>query len=112
METAREIGSPDDVTMGFLLNGIKGVKVTEWPTIQFDNKRISIGDSGSLKWLKKQTSFLLNRNNHVIFINSKVAQSFPESVDPTRLYSIHCLIKPETFYCNKINDLNRDAGTG
>ena len=95
MKVAQELGVPDDVTMGFILNAMLGINLTQWDSMRHPYERLPSIEEGLLQ----QVSIVYNPHN-VVNINSSLAR-FSETADPTRFHSLHCLIKPDIFYCNQ-----------
>lgn len=100
---SRELGSNDDCTIGFVINYLLGVSLTQ--SMLF-NSHYHHEEQNALPsdQLKNQISLSYSKKDKVFVKIREPVRSFSTSDDPTRFYSIHCLVYPQTSYCERLKD--------
>ena len=86
---------PDDVTMGYVLEHLLRVPLT---TVEEFHSHLE--PLRFIRSLADQISFSYSRYKGEM--NTVDVNGFSESEDATRLLSLHCMLFPQTRYCNKI----------
>uniref|UniRef100_H2ZF15 Fringe-like glycosyltransferase domain-containing protein n=1 Tax=Ciona savignyi TaxID=51511 RepID=H2ZF15_CIOSA len=99
LETSRIIGRPDDITLGFIINGL--LKVTLTSTDLFHSHLETLAKIEPTT-LQKQAILSQKAPTNVLNISKNVTNTtvFNLEEDPSRFYSLHCIIHPESQLCN------------
>uniref|UniRef100_H2YD87 Fringe-like glycosyltransferase domain-containing protein n=1 Tax=Ciona savignyi TaxID=51511 RepID=H2YD87_CIOSA len=98
LETSRALGHADDCTIGFIITNLLNVNLTV--TNSFHSHMENLTDLDP-KTLKNQAVLSYRSPENTINIPSNLNNTnvFNKLVDPTRFYSLHCLIYPENPFC-------------
>lgn len=89
----------DDVIFGLLINHILKVDLTQSKLFNSHIHHKDIKSFNTPSKLKEQISLSYSPSVH-IFLDDKFF-GFTKNEDPTRFYSLHCLLYPTTNYCEK-----------
>ena len=95
------LGISDDCVVGFIINNLLGTPLTNCKLFNshYHSKYLMEIPSEDIT---KQIS--LSYSGEKIRVNlGTINSSFTPQQDPTRFFSVHCLIYPETPYCNNLS---------
>uniref|UniRef100_H2Z355 Fringe-like glycosyltransferase domain-containing protein n=1 Tax=Ciona savignyi TaxID=51511 RepID=H2Z355_CIOSA len=97
LETSRALGHSDDCTIGFIITNLLKVNLTLTNVFHSHMEDLTKLDFNTLK----NHVVFSYRGQNIINITSNLTNTnvFKRHVDPTRLYSLHCLIYPENQFC-------------
>ncbi|XP_052050668.1 LOW QUALITY PROTEIN: beta-1,3-N-acetylglucosaminyltransferase radical fringe [Apodemus sylvaticus] len=95
MSTAERVRLPDDCTVGYIVEGLLGVRLLHSPL--FHSHLESLQRLPSSAVLQQVTLSYGGPENPHNVVN--VAGGFSIQQDPTRFQSVHCLLYPDTHWC-------------
>uniref|UniRef100_H2Z1F1 Fringe-like glycosyltransferase domain-containing protein n=1 Tax=Ciona savignyi TaxID=51511 RepID=H2Z1F1_CIOSA len=101
LATSKALGHADDCTIGFIITNRLKVNLTVTNLFHSHMENLAKLDPTTLQ---KQVVFS-HRTLNIINITSNLTNTkvFDLIADPTRFYSVHCLVHPESFFCKFAN---------
>ncbi|XP_038598748.1 beta-1,3-N-acetylglucosaminyltransferase radical fringe [Tachyglossus aculeatus] len=95
ISTAEKVRLPDDCTVGYIVEGLLGVRLRRSPLFHSHLENLRTLTPRAL--LTQVTlSYGGNENRHNVV---SVGGAFSPQQDPTRFKSVHCLLYPDTAWC-------------
>uniref|UniRef100_A0A6I8P0T8 RFNG O-fucosylpeptide 3-beta-N-acetylglucosaminyltransferase n=1 Tax=Ornithorhynchus anatinus TaxID=9258 RepID=A0A6I8P0T8_ORNAN len=95
ISTAEKVRLPDDCTVGYIVEGLLGVRLRHSPLFHSHLENLQRLPPRTL--LAQVTlSYGGNENRHNVV---SVVGAFSLQQDPTRFKSVHCLLYPDTSWC-------------
>lgn len=95
MSTAEQVRLPDDCTVGYIVEGLLGARLTHSPLFHSHLENLRRLPANAL--LRQVTLSYGGPENPQNVVN--VAGGFSLQQDPTRFRSVHCLLYPDTDWC-------------
>lgn len=95
MSTAEQVRLPDDCTVGYIVEGLLGARLTHSPLFHSHLENLRRLPANAL--LRQVTLSYGGPENPQNVVN--VAGGFSLQQDPTRFQSVHCLLYPDTDWC-------------
>uniref|UniRef100_H2Z5N4 Fringe-like glycosyltransferase domain-containing protein n=1 Tax=Ciona savignyi TaxID=51511 RepID=H2Z5N4_CIOSA len=96
VKTQSEAGLPDDCALGFIITTLLKVDIIVSDFFHSDYENLT---SINPNTFYKQVSLGWSNTNKIDFKNSSQSKVFNEEQDPSRFYSLHCMLYPSTDFC-------------
>jgi len=98
VRTSEKLKLPDDCTLGFIITNRAGVELSQCPLFHSHLERLSTIKESIFA---KQVSFSFQTGQTDSNVVKLKEPFFNASFDPTRMLSLHCVLYPDTAFCNK-----------